>query len=168
MINYDNDLIRLQQKVAMKKQLEAKLNDLRSQRCVFDKKIIELRVDHRSEQEDVKKLECRSLANYFYQLFGKLDEKLDEERKEASAAKVKLDAAERELAVVDHEIQEIQTLLRELYGCEEAYSATLEAKRDAVKSSNTPAACQILELEEKIAFLERRKSGKQSPQVTAP
>jgi DNA repair exonuclease SbcCD ATPase subunit len=157
MINYDNDLIRLQQKVAMKKQLEAKLNDLRSQRCVFDKKIIELRVEHRSEQEDVKKLECRSLANYFYQLFGKLDEKLDEERKEASAAKVKLDAAERELAVVDHEIQEIQTLLRELYGCEEAYSATLEAKRDAVKSSNTPAACQILELEEKIAFLESQK-----------
>ena len=44
MINYDNDLIQLQQKVAMKKQLEAKLNDLRSQRCVFDKKIIELRV----------------------------------------------------------------------------------------------------------------------------
>ena len=157
MINYDNDLIRLQQKVAMKKQLEAKLNDLRSQRCVFDKKIIELRVEHRSEQEDVKKLECRSLANYFYQLFGKLDEKLDEERKEASAAKVKLDAAERELAVVDHEIQEIQTLLRELYGCEEAYSATLEAKRDAVKSSNTPAACQILELEEKIAILESQK-----------
>ena len=157
MINYDNDLIRLQQKVAMKKQLEAKLNDLRSQRCVFDKKIIELRVEHRSEQEDVEKLEGRSLANYFYQLFGKLDEKLSEERREVSAAKVKLDAAERELAAVDCEIEEIQTQLQELYGCEQSYAAALEAKRNVVKSSGTPTAAQILELEEKIAFLESQK-----------
>lgn len=157
MINYDNDLIQLQQKVALKKQLEAKLNDLRNQRKVFDKKVIELRAQHRSEQEDVEKLEGRSLANYFYQLFGKLDEKLSEERREASAAKVKLDAAERELAAVDCEIEEIQSQLQELYGCEQAYAAALEAKRNAVKSSGTPTAAQILELEEKIAFLESQK-----------
>ena len=157
MINYDNDLIQLQQKAALKKQLEAKLKDLRNQRKVFDKKVVELRVEHRSEQEDVEKLEGRSLANYFYQLFGKLDEKLSEERREASAAKVKLDAAERELAAVDCEIEEIQSQLQELYGCEQAYAAALEAKRNAVKSSGTPTAAQILELEEKIAFLECQK-----------
>lgn len=157
MINYDNDLIQLQQKVALKKQLEAKLNDLRNQRKVFDKKVIELRVEHRSEQEDVEKLEGRSLANYFYQLFGKLDEKLSEERREASAAKVKLDAAERELAAVDCEIEEIQSQLQELYGCEQDYAAALEAKRNVVKSSGTPTAAQILELEERIAFLESQK-----------
>ena len=120
MTNYDNNLRQLQQRVALKKQLEAKLNDLRNQRRVFDQKVVELRVEHRSEQADVVKLEGRSLANYFYQLFGKLDEKLDEERREASAAKVKLDAAERELAAVDYEIQEIQAQLQDLYGCEEA------------------------------------------------
>lgn len=37
MANFDNDLIQLQQEVALKKQLEAKLNDLREQRNVFDK-----------------------------------------------------------------------------------------------------------------------------------
>ena len=65
---YDNNLQQLQQKVALKKQLEAKLNDLREQRKVFDKQVIEHRVAHRSEQEDVEKLECKSLANYFYQV----------------------------------------------------------------------------------------------------
>ena len=60
MTNYDNDLIQLQQKVALKKQLEAKLNDLREQRKVFDKQVIELRIAHRSEQEDVEKLEERA------------------------------------------------------------------------------------------------------------
>lgn len=157
MTNYDNNLRQLQQRVALKKQLEAKLNDLRNQRRVFDQKVVELRVEHRSEQADVVKLEGRSLANYFYQLFGKLDEKLDEERREASAAKVKLDAAERELAAVDHEIQEIQAQLQDLYGCEEAYSAALEEKRSAVKTSGTHAASQILEIEEKIAFHESQK-----------
>lgn len=154
---FDGSLAELQQQVALKKQLEAKLSDLQGQRRIFDKKVIDSRVEHRSEQEDVEKLEGRSLANYFYQIFGKLDEKLDEERREASAAKVKLDAALRELAAVDCEIDEIQSKLQALYGCEQAYTAALEAKRNAVKSSGTPTAAQILELEEKIAFLESQK-----------
>jgi chromosome segregation ATPase len=154
---FDGSLAELQQQVAQKRQLEAKLKDLRNQRKVFDKKVVELRVEHRSEQKDVEKLEGRSLANYFYQLFGKLDEKLSEERREASAAKVKLDAALRELAAVDCEIDEIQSQLQELYGCEQSYAAALEAKRNDVKSSGTPTAAQFLELEEKIAFLESQK-----------
>ena len=84
-MTYDNDLQQLQQKVALKKQLEAKLNDLREQRKAFDKQVIELRVAHRSEQEDVEKLEGKSLANYFYQVIGKLDDKLTEERRQAAA-----------------------------------------------------------------------------------
>ena len=85
---FDGSLAELQQQVALKKQLEAKLSDLQGQRRIFDKKVIDSRVEHRSEQEDVEKLEGRSLANYFYQIFGKLDEKLDEERREASAAAI--------------------------------------------------------------------------------
>lgn len=157
MTSYDESLLSLSQKVALKKQLEAKLDDLRDQRRVFDRKVVELRVEHRSEQNDVDKLEGRSLANYFYQIIGKLDEKIDEERKQAYAAKVKLDAAQRELAAVDWEIQEIQSQLQELVGCEAAYLAALESKRNAVKASGTPVASQILEIEERIVFLENQK-----------
>ena len=156
-MSYDNNLQQLQQKVALKKQLEAKLNDLREQRKVFDKQVIELRIAHRSEQEDVEKLEGKSLANYFYQVIGKLDDKLTEERRQAAAARVKLDAAERELAAVDCEIQEIQSQLSELHGCENAYAAALQKKRAEIKESGTPAGAEILELEEKIAFLESQK-----------
>ena len=156
-MSYDNNLQQMQQKVALKKQLEAKLNDLREQRKVYDKQVIELRVAHRSEQEDVEKLEGKSLANYFYQVIGKLDDKLTEERRQAAAARVKLDAAERELAAVDAEIQEIQSQLSELYGCENAYDSALAKKRTEVKASGTSAGAEILELEEKIAFLESQK-----------
>lgn len=157
MTSYDESLLSLSQKVALKKQLEAKMDNLRDQRRVFDRKVVELRVEHRSEQDDVDKLEGRSLANYFYQIIGKLDEKIDEERKQAYAAKVKLDAAQRELAAVDWEIQEIQSQLQELVGCEAAYIAALESKRNAVKASGTPVASQILEIEERIVFLENQK-----------
>jgi len=154
---YKNDLLQLQQKVALKKQLEAKLNDLRDQRRVYDRRVIELRVVHRSEQEDVEKLEGKSLSNYFYQVIGKLDDKLTEERREAAAARVKLDAAEQELAAADREIQEIHSQLSELYGCEHAYSSALQKKRAEVRESGNPAGAEILEMEEKIAFLESQK-----------
>lgn len=154
---FDGSLSELQQKVALKMQLEVKLSDLQTQRCVFERDVAELRADHRKEQADVERFEGRSLAKYFYQHFGKLDEKLDEERREAAAAKVKLDAAERELAAVDHQIQQVQAQLQDLYGCKEAYSAALEEKRNAVRSSGTPGASRILRLEEKIACLESQK-----------
>ena len=60
-MTYDNNLLELQQKVALKKQLESKLNDLREQRKVYDKQVIELRVAHRSEQEDVAALAMETL-----------------------------------------------------------------------------------------------------------
>ena len=100
------DLFALQQKAARKPLLETKLYELHRQRRQYDNQVISLRVAFRKEQEDVEKLEGRSLVNYFYQVIGKLDDKLDQER--AYAAKVKLDAAERELAGIESDIKEIQ------------------------------------------------------------
>ena len=147
----------LQQKVAMKPLLESKLYELNQQRYKYDKSVISLRVAFRQEQEDVERLEGRSLANYFYQVVGKLDEKLDQERKEAYAARVKLDAAERELAGIESDIKEIQAQIAEVLVAESKYKDALEAKRIKVKASGTLVADQILSMEEKIAALQAQK-----------
>ena len=47
-----------------------------------------LDVYKRQEQADVDRLEGHSLATFFYQVIGKMDEKLDKERQEAYAARV--------------------------------------------------------------------------------
>ena len=154
---YSDTLPHLQQKVAQKKQLEAKLNDLREQKRELDRKVISLRVQHRTELEDVEKLEGRSLANYFYRFAGKLDDKLTEERRQAAAAKVKLDAAERELQGVDQDLTEIYEQLQQLRDCETLYAAVLQEKRAALQASGTPAGAAILELEEQIAMLKSQK-----------
>ena len=150
-------LSELQQKVAMKPALEAKLRELQNQRREYDREVISLRAALRKEQEDVEKLEGRSLANYFFQVVGKLDEKLDQERQEAYAAKVKLDAGERELAGIEHDIAEIQSQLSEIRVAEAQYKEELEIKRTILKASGTAAADQIIEIEQKIATLEAQK-----------
>ncbi len=150
-------LTELQQKVAMKSALETKLRELQNQRREYDREVISLRVDFRTEQEDVEKLEGRSLANYFFQVVGKLDEKLDQERREAYAAKVKLDAAERELAGIESDIAEIQTQLNEIRVAEAQYKEELEKKRAALKASGTADADQMVDIEQKIVVLEAQK-----------
>ena len=152
-----NTLYELHQKVALKPSLEAKLRELQNQRREFDREVISLRVVFRQEQEDVEKLEGRSLANYFFQVVGKLDEKLDQERKEAYAAKVKLDAAERELVGIESDIADIQSQLSEIRIAEAQYQDELKKKRAALKASGTETADQIIDIEKKIAVMEAQK-----------
>ena len=152
-----DDLFALQQKVAKKPLLESKLYELHTQRRQYDNQVISLRVAFRKEQEDVEKLEGRSLANYFYQVIGKLDDKLDQERKEAYAAKVKLDAAERELAGIESDIKEIQDQITDVLVAEARYKDALELKRRQLKDSGTQVADQILSMEERIAALQAQK-----------
>ena len=152
-----DDLFALQQKVAKKPLLESKLYELHTQRRQYDNQVISLRVAFRKEQEDVEKLEGRSLANYFYQVIGKLDDKLDQERKEAYAARVKLDAAERELAGIESDIKEIQEQITDVLVAEARYKDALELKRRQLKDSDTQVADQILSMEERIAALQAQK-----------
>ena len=152
-----DDLFALQQKVAQKPLLESKLYELHTQRRQYDNQVISLRVASRKEQEDVEKLEGRSLANYFYQVIGKLDDKLDQERKEAYAAKVKLDAAERELAGIESDIKGIQEQITDVLVAEARYKDALELKRRQLKDSGTHVADQILSMEERIAALQAQK-----------
>ena len=152
-----DDLFALQQKVAQKPLLESKLYELHTQRRQYDNQVISLRVAFRKEQEDVEKLEGRSLANYFYQVIGKLDDKLDQERKEAYAARVKLDAAERELAGIESDIKEMQEQITDVLVAETRYKDALELKRRQLKDSGTQVADQILSMEERIAALQAQK-----------
>ncbi len=153
----EDRLTALRQQVAEKPRLETQLRELQEQRKEYDRRVVSLRVDCQAEQEDVEKLESRSLANYFFQVIGKLDDRLTKERKEAYAARVKLDGAQRELAAIDGEIQAIQEQLCEIRIAEADYQEALAKKRAALRTSGTGAGAQIMELEEKLAGLEARK-----------
>lgn len=157
MTQYDKELLRLQQNAALKKRLEAKQTELDRQRRMFEQNVSKWTSAYRSEQKDVEKLEGRSLANYYFQIIGKREEKLSREREEAFAAKVKLDTAQQELAAAERQLGQIQSQLEELQGSEQDYAAALEKKRSEVRASGTAVAEQLLELERKIAALKSQK-----------
>jgi len=156
-MKHDESLPDLQQKASCKPHLEAKLSELKDQRREYNWNMSSFRAAYQKEQEDLEKLEGKSLANYFYQVIGKLDDKLDEQRREAYAAKVKLDAAERELAGIESDIDKIQTQLSEARIAEVQFLQNLETKKAHLRTSGTEDGEHILKIEGKIAALEAQK-----------
>ena len=165
MNGYDQQLKELLAQCARKKKLEASAAELRRQRDTYAARAEELKEAMWEEQADVDRLEGRSLAAFFYNVVGKMDEKLTQERQEAYAARVRYDAAARELAGAEEDLARCQAELDVLSGCEERYAALLREKTQAVKAAGGAAAEQILRMEERGEKLERAKDklAKQKP-----
>ena len=100
MRQYDEELKELQQQAAMKNRLETILKELKKQREELQTRVDELATIKEKEQLDVERLERRSLTNYFYQVVGKLDDKLTEEKQQAYQAAVKYDTTFGEMQAV--------------------------------------------------------------------
>ncbi len=157
MTYYDEQLKQLQAQCSRKKQLEAQTAELRRQRDALAAEVRNLESVMLKEQADVEKLEGRSLAAFFYNVIGKIGEQLSKEREEAYAARVKYDAAARELSGADEDLARCSSQLSDLLGCDARYTAVLKEKLAAVKSAGGAAAEDILRLEERHAFLFSQK-----------
>ena len=150
---YDEELQKLQRQIARKRQLDAEIGELRSQCEGLAQQVKELDVRRKKEQLDVDRLEGRSLAALFYNMTGRMDEKLDQERREAYAAAAAYEVAARELRQAQEELASTEAERRELAQCEEQYQTVMEEKAAAVKQTGSAAAEEILQAEERLAFL---------------
>lgn len=157
MTYFDDQLLKLQQQTARKKQLEAMLADLRNQFDSLCRQASELHSAYSKEQEDVQRLEGRSLAAFFYHIVGKKEEALDRERVEAYAAKVKYDAALAARNAAEQDIAKCKAELAELTGCEAEYAQLLGEKAESIKSSGSADGAEILRLESQMADMESKK-----------
>ena len=157
MNHYDEQLRELQAQCTRKKKLEASAAELRTQRDTYRLRAQELEQSFQQQQADLDRLEGRSLSAFFYNVIGKMDEKLTQEKQEAYAARVKYDAAARELAGIEEDLHRCEAELESLQGCESRYEAVLKEKIQAVKKAGGDVAEQILKLEERTAYLESQK-----------
>lgn len=154
---YDSELQRLQSEIMEKQRTDAKLSDLLLQQSDLEKKTEELEKTMQKEQDDVDRLNSRSLAAFFYRATGKIGEKLTKEEAEAYAASVKYEAAKNELQAVSDDIDYCQRRLSQLQDCEQQYEKVLEEKTEQIKKSGVPEAGRIMNLENEIAFLETQQ-----------
>ncbi len=153
----DLTLKQLWQQVAEKTNLEIKYKELCAQHSSVETRLKQLEKTRRAEQADVDRLEGRSLAAFFYQVIGRMDEKLDQERQEAYAARVKYDAAARELASIDADLVRCRAVLSRLEGCERRYQEALAEKVRELKAARGPAAQELMECETRIEGIRLQK-----------
>lgn len=154
---YNDQLRKFQEEAAKKAGLESRIRELGRQRQELTARVRQLEWIKSKEQSDVDKLEGHSLAAFFYGVIGKMDEKLNQEREEAYAAKVKYDTAAYELETVSEELERCQVQLRSLRNCEQHYEEMLKEKSREMKNSGTLSGKEILKLEEREAYLESQK-----------
>ena len=110
-----------------------------------------------SEKKDVERLEGRSLAAFYYHAFGKQTEKLEGERREYYAARVKYDAAVRELKAVELDLECTEEDLQDLIGCEERFIRAVEKKRRAIETSGTAQSRNLMEKQQDLNFLKSQE-----------
>lgn len=147
----------LQRQVARQQQLRAMVEELRRQLQELSEAEKRLRTILEQEEGDVDRLEGATLSALFYAIAGRKEEKLDQERLEALAARVKWETARREREGVEQELARREAELQRLSGCEEAYAQGLEEKRAALKRAGGEAAAEILALEQRLAAQEARR-----------
>lgn len=148
-----DDLSLLQAQMVYKKRLETVLKELRSQESALSRKVADLEQRLRHEQRDLDRLEGLSLAAFFYNMTGQLEEKLEKERQETSAARVKYSAALRELEAIQADLTETEIDLQDLADCEERYARSLEQKRLEIETAGSNEARELLDMEEALALL---------------
>lgn len=148
-----DELSLLQAQITYKKRLEAVLAELQAQQAPLKKKTAELEAVMLRERKDVDRLEGRSLAAFFYHVSGKMDEKLDIERREYYAARVKYDACRRELEAIEQDIEATEEDLADLADCELRYAQVMDAKRLAIEAAGTAEAEKLLRKEAELSYL---------------
>ena len=157
MILYNEQLRILYDMVCRKQHLEKVQEELMLQKNMLSVNVKKLKESCKKEQADVERLEGGSLSAFFYNVIGKMDEKLTKEREEAYAAKVKYDAAVKELQKVEEDLKKNESDLNELGDCEKQYEELLEVKKERMKTTGHWAAEKILELEQRLTYLDNQK-----------
>ena len=151
LMDYNEQLLQLQENISQKKSVEAKVKELKAQKNELNHKIYTLKKTMKREQSDVERLEKTSLSALFYTMLGQKEEKLEKEKVEAYAAKVKYDSAVTELSLLEEDLQHMEAKLGDIIADEQKYNALLEEKTEAIKVTGSIDAERIFQLEEQIA-----------------
>ena len=139
-----------QQQIFRRNKLSAMLAELREQQKELTKREEELNNILEKENEDVEKLEAKSLTHLFYSALGKLGEQIDKERKEALAAKLKYDQVVNDLEQLSYQIKLIEEEFFQYKDCQRMYDSLFEKKKEHMLYSHSSTGEQILQLTEEL------------------
>lgn len=103
------------------------------------------------EERDVEALEGMSLQAIVQTVLGRKEERLEEERREAVAARVRYQDACRALEDVEDRLRRAEEALRQTGADRARYEALLEEKRRLLRAADPDLGARIVALEERSA-----------------
>jgi DNA repair exonuclease SbcCD ATPase subunit len=123
-----DELFQLKEKTGEKKRLESQLNKAQNDFNELTEKLRQLKLQLKKEYEDVHKLDEGGLTAFFYSVLGNKVEKIDKERQEYLAVKLKCENCENEINQLEKEINQIKSKLDEAGDPELVYQNLLQSK----------------------------------------
>lgn len=157
MRDYRKELDTLREEIARLRRNRVRLETLLGQEAEARAETERLCGVWNREQKDVDDLERLTFAALWARLSGRKEERLEREEAEACAARMKYEAAERQLAEIRAEIAGCQEQLRQDADCEKRFRQVLREKQEALKVENSAAAERIRALEERLTELVSRQ-----------
>lgn len=152
----DRELEQARQALDRARKLDVMLGDLQVQEEQCRKAEAEAWEVLNREQADVEELEGMSLASFWARLKGDREERLDQERREALAAKARYDAARRDREDLERRLASVREERDSLLTWQDRYQALLEEKEDLLRRTGGDKARELIRLEEDAGEIRRQ------------
>lgn len=144
----DGELLETREKVREKRKLESSVREARRSLAAERARLARLAAVLEKEEADVRRLEGLSLTAMFHQFLGSKEDRLDKERQEAFAAKLKYDQCVHEVASLERDIADMDGRLAALGDPEAEYARALERKEARIEGA---ARADLVRLTERVA-----------------
>ncbi|WP_410769096.1 hypothetical protein [Fontibacillus sp. BL9] len=147
--NLNERMAELKEKGRQKEKWEQRLKQLKQEVASLEhsKEIARNRLA--AEEKDVDRLTGMSLSNMLYTMLGKKMEKLDEEQREAVAARIKYEEADRALQDGIQQIGQLERQLQEVKYWKNDYDRIFQDKEKQILQENE----ELMDLAERQAVL---------------
>ena len=157
MRDYQKELNELRERIAQRRDDIAVYESLCRQEEDCKREVDNRITQWAKEERDVEKLEKLTWSSVMASIRGNKEEDLDREKREAYAARLRLQEAERQLAEIRSEIRMRQDRLSMSADCEQKYQALLLEKAESIRKQDPVLSEKLTELEQRELGLTSRK-----------
>ena len=151
--NLDERLMQAKARVRSKHKLESMLGQTQKVVREEQSKCSNLKVKLAEEKADADKLDELSLTGLFYSVLGTKDERLEKERQEFLAAKLKHEEAAESLEDAQQEVQCLRDELARLAEADAEYDRLLDEKEKLLAETGDDRAKKLLDMSEPLTDL---------------
>ena len=158
MRDYEKELNSLRDQMAQRREDQSVLSSLYLQEESCERMVAEFMTQWAKEERDVEKLEKLTLSSVLAALRGNKEDEIDREKREAYAARLRLQEAERQRDEIRYEIRLRQERIKASETCEQRYEALLREKAEIVRKTDPALAERLSALEQKeLGMVSRKK-----------